>query len=58
MFVYKGCQGFDLAEHEARFRVYDKWQGVHYEYCQRVRASGQVVHADNPVAYFTLEDEW
>ena len=70
LFVYKdaparddtggvgGAASFDLDSHVARFEGYNSWQQSQYAFCQKVRSEGIAGKADNPVAFFTLEDDW
>ena len=65
VFVYKSAaaaaaadQLFALDDHVTRFECYDHWQRTQYAFCQKVRSEGLAGKPDNPVAYFTVDDEW
>ena len=58
VFVYKHPGDFELHDHVTMFKGYDSWGPVEYAFCQKVRSEGIGGKPDNPVAYFTVEDEW
>ncbi|XP_064597879.1 zinc finger ZZ-type and EF-hand domain-containing protein 1-like [Liolophura sinensis] len=59
VFVFKDdSEGFKLEDQVEKFKVYDSWGALEYKFSTEVRAAGIGGKPDNPVAYFTLEDDW
>ena len=58
IFVYRDSKPFKLEEHVERFSGYDTWTQAEYNFCQSVRVNGYGGKPDNPVAFFTVDDDW
>jgi len=58
MILFPSSEKFDLGRHVERFQGYDSWGKMEYQFCVQVRNAGIAGKPDNPVAYFTLEEDW
>ncbi|XP_041474383.1 zinc finger ZZ-type and EF-hand domain-containing protein 1-like isoform X3 [Lytechinus variegatus] len=58
IFVYNDQKGFDLKRHQAIFEKYDSWNSSDYKIFQGLRAASICGKPDNPVAYFSLDNDW
>ncbi|XP_041364980.1 zinc finger ZZ-type and EF-hand domain-containing protein 1-like [Gigantopelta aegis] len=57
VFVFRESKEFKLEEQVERFSYYDKWGEIEYKFSVQVRNSGIGGKPDNPVAYFTFDDD-
>ncbi|XP_071131694.1 zinc finger ZZ-type and EF-hand domain-containing protein 1-like [Mytilus edulis] len=58
LFVYRdSTEKFNMEEHAKRFESYDDWGKMEYDFSVQVRGAGIAGKPDNPVAYFTFEDD-
>ncbi|KAL3875978.1 hypothetical protein ACJMK2_033871 [Sinanodonta woodiana] len=57
VFVYRDSNQFMLNEQVQKFEQYDTWGKLEYNFCVQVRQAGIAGKPDNPVAYFSLEDD-
>ena len=48
---------FEVEESVERFSAYDKWTEFEYKFSLQFRTSGLGGKPDNPVAYFTFDDD-
>ncbi|XP_077868975.1 zinc finger ZZ-type and EF-hand domain-containing protein 1-like [Saccoglossus kowalevskii] len=58
IFVYNCNDEFNQQKHLERFKAYDSWTGSAYNFMNKMRNASIISKTDNPVAYFTLEDDW
>ncbi|XP_071500526.1 zinc finger ZZ-type and EF-hand domain-containing protein 1-like [Diadema antillarum] len=58
IFVYNDPKGFDLDRHISIFEKYDTWSSSDYRLFQGLRAASIGGKPDNPVAYFSLDNDW
>lgn len=57
VFVYRDSKEFEMASQLERFQSYDNWGRVEYDFSVQVRSARKLGKPDNPVAYFTFEDD-
>ncbi|PVD39043.1 hypothetical protein C0Q70_01670 [Pomacea canaliculata] len=58
IFVFNTDQKeFQMEEALEKFAVYDKWGDIEYKFSVQVRNAGVGGKPDNPVAYFTFDDD-
>ncbi|CAC5406051.1 unnamed protein product [Mytilus coruscus] len=58
LFVYRDSnEKFNLEEHTKRFESYNDWGKMEYDFSVQVRGAGIAGKPDNPIAYFTFEDD-
>ncbi|XP_076459760.1 zinc finger ZZ-type and EF-hand domain-containing protein 1-like isoform X2 [Babylonia areolata] len=48
---------FKLDDYVEKFSIYDKWAEFEYKFSVQVRSAGVAGKPDNPVAYFTFDDD-
>ena len=58
IFVYRDSKPFKLEEHVERFAGYDSWTQAEYSFCQSVQVNGYGGKPDNPVAFFSVDEDW
>ncbi|XP_071796481.1 zinc finger ZZ-type and EF-hand domain-containing protein 1-like isoform X2 [Asterias amurensis] len=58
IFVYDDKEEFDLARSVAKFEMYDAWTAGEYRILHGLRSASIAGKPDNPVAYFTLGNDW
>ncbi|XP_070581030.1 zinc finger ZZ-type and EF-hand domain-containing protein 1-like isoform X2 [Ptychodera flava] len=58
IFIYDNKEKFDMEKHTERFKAYDSWTSSEYNFLQKMRSASIVGKADNPVAFFTFEEDW
>ncbi|XP_071963026.1 zinc finger ZZ-type and EF-hand domain-containing protein 1-like isoform X2 [Antedon mediterranea] len=58
VFVYNDSEGFDQQRHVDRFSVYNKFTDTDYKILNGIRSASIGGLPDNPVAYFSFDDDW